>query len=87
MEHLLERVHQLRAATSRRAKKRLLAEVRLRQRVVRIEWGEWILLRIVAGPSGVIPGGSHAMHYGKPCEVVRLVREFLKKGKAADRAA
>jgi hypothetical protein len=41
----------------------------------------------VAGPSGVIPGGSHAMHYGKPCEVVRLVREFLKKDKAADRAA
>jgi hypothetical protein len=35
----------------------------------------------------VIPGGSHAVHYGKPREVVRLVREFLKKSKAADRAA
>jgi pimeloyl-ACP methyl ester carboxylesterase len=81
VEHLLERVHQLRAATS----------------PPRSNWkpasacssgsGERILLRIVAGPSGVIPGGSHAMHYGQPCEVVRLVREFLKKGKAADRAA
>lgn len=49
-----------------------------RDRLVSEEWAEELAGRLREGGLRVVPGGSHALHYGVPDELMRLMRPFLE---------
>jgi 2-hydroxy-6-oxonona-2,4-dienedioate hydrolase len=51
-----------------------------RDRLVSEEWAEELAGRLREGQLQVVPGGSHALHYGVPDELMRLMRPFLEAG-------
>jgi len=51
-----------------------------RDRLVSEEWAEELAGRLQRGSLRVVPDGSHALHYGAPDELMRLMRPFLEAG-------